>query len=418
MSSRRTWLPTVAAVLAALLLPATAAPAAAGAPHWVGSWESAQILVDPADALPAAALDDVTLRQLVRTSIGGTRLRVRVSNAFGTAPLTVTGVDVARAIVPNASRIDPGSNRMVTFGGSPSVVVPAGADYLSDPVDMPVEPLSTLAVSMHLRALPKLQTGHPGSRATSYVVAGDQLAAAELANATTLDRWYFLDGIDVDQPRGSAAIVALGDSITDGHGVDTNSNGRWTDILADRLTAAKRGVGVLNAGIGGNRLLNDGIGPNAVARLDRDVLSRCGVRYLIILEGVNDLGVLTRDAPVSAAEHQAFVQQLLTGYAEIVERARERGIKVIGATIMPYAASGYYHPGPPTEADRQVVNAWIRKRGNVDAVIDFDALMRDPAHPDRLRKDDDSGDGLHPSMAGYRAMGEAIPLSLFTGGRH
>jgi lysophospholipase L1-like esterase len=231
----------------------------------------------------------------------------------------------------------------------------------------------------------------------------------------TADRWYLISGIDVVPTEKAAAIAVLGDSITDGYGVKPNTNSRWTDFLIPRLQASPktRNLSVLNLGIGGNRVLLDGSGPNALARFERDVLMRDGVRYLVILEGVNDLGTLTREAPVSAAEHRALVERFLVGYSQMVARARNRGIKVIGATILPYGGSAYYHPDGQNEADRQSINAWIRKPGNVDAVLDFDAMMRDPARPRFLRKDVDSGDGLHPSIHGYRLMGGAVPLSLF-----
>jgi lysophospholipase L1-like esterase len=371
--------------------------------------------VDAKDALPPAAAGDLTLRQLVRTSVGGTSVRIRVSNAFGREPLTIADVNIARAVSPSSSRIDSATDRAVTFQGARTVTIPAGAEFVSDPVAMPVTRLATLAVSMHLVSLPKLETGHPGSRATSYAVARDQVSARDLSSATAAEHWYFLSGVDVERPATSAVAV-LGDSITDGHGVATNTDTRWTDYLAARLSKT-RPTAVLNLGIGGNRLLADGLGPNALARFGRDVLARDGVRYLIVLEGVNDLGVLTRDAPVSPEQHHALVQQMIAAYAQMIARAHDRGIKVIGATIMPDGASGYYHPDASNEADRAAVNAWIRKPGHFDAVVDFDALMRDPAHPERLRKDFDSGDGLHPSPAGYRFMGDAVPLALFAGRR-
>jgi lysophospholipase L1-like esterase len=386
---------------------------------WVGAWASAQILVDPANALPPAALKDMTLRQLVRVSLGGTRLRVRVSNAFGMTPVTITGAHIARAISQRASSIDSATDRQLTFSGVPSVIIPAGAEYVSDPVSISVPALTTLAVSMHFADLPTAETGHPGSRATSYVASGDQTEASQLQAATPIEHWYYLSGIDVQPATPSAAIAVLGDSITDGHGVRADTDRRWTDTLLERLKAgpATRALAVLNVGIGGNRVVDDGIGPNALARFDRDVLERSGVRYLIVLEGVNDLGVLTRDKPASPDKHRLLVGRMLSAYRQIVVRAHERGIKVIGGTIMPYAGSGYYHPNAVNELDREAINTWIRARGNFDAVIDFDSLMRDPAQPTRLRKDYDSGDGLHPSATGYRAMGEAVPLGLFGGGK-
>lgn len=406
------------AALAAALASAPASAVSRATPEvrWVSSWASSQILVDPKDALPPQQTKDVTLRQLVRLSIGGSPVRVRLSNAMGTSPLAISGVNIAHALSRNSSGIDPSTIRKVTFAGAEAVVIPAGAEYVSDRIDMRVAALATLAVSMHLSELPKLQTGHPGSRATSYFVPSDQLAAAELRGARTVDHWYFLNGIDVDPERPSAAIAIVGDSITDGYGVVSNTDTRWTDTLIARLktSAATRAISVLNLGLGSNCLAEACVGPSAAARLERDVLARNGVRYLIILEGVNDLGMLTRDAPVSAETHRALVQRMIGALAQISAQARERGIKVIGGTILPYGGSGYYHPDAANEADRRAVNDWIRTRGNVDAVVDFDALMRDPAQPNRLRKEFDSGDGLHPSAAGYRFMGEAVPLTLFT----
>ncbi len=214
---------------------------------------------------------------------------------------------------------------------------------------------------------------------------------------------------------GAGTVVALGDSITDGHGATTNGNDRWTDVLAARLQALPvyRGVAVSNQGIGGNRLLADGLGPNALARFDRDVLAPAGVRWLIVCEGVNDLGGVARNGEVTPAEHAALVQRVLAAYQQLIFRAHVHGLRVVGATITPYVGSDYYHPGPLSEADRQAVNQWIRAAGHFDAVVDFDKVVGDPQHPDRLLPAYDSGDHLHPSPAGYLVMGEAVPLGLF-----
>jgi lysophospholipase L1-like esterase len=389
------------------------AGSASARPYWVGTWSTPQQVPEPGNALPAHSLDNATLRQLVRTSIGGPAFRIRVSNAFGLSPLRIDSVHVARVLAPNSSRIDPASDRPVTFSGQADIIVPAGAEYLSDPIAMPIAPLTTLAVSMHFPQQPAGQTGHPGSRATSYVLSGDHVADAELTGASKVEHWYFLTEVDAAEAPQSSAVAVVGDSITDGHGVPTDSNERWTDVLAQRLLAAHRNVGVLNLGIGGNRILLDGLGPNAIARFDRDVIDRPGVRYLIVLEGVNDLGTSTRDRPISAADHQTLVRNIVAGYAQMIARAHDHGIKAIGATIMPYAGSGYYHPDAANEADRQAINAWIRAPGHFDAVVDFDRLMRDPKRPTYLRPDYDLGDGLHPSVKGYQAMGNAVPLSLF-----
>ena len=403
--------------LAAVLL--IASPCAAGArPHdaktaWVGSWAASQQVPEPQNALAPQDLADATLRQIVRLTAGGRQVRVRLSNVHGTAPLRFASVHVAKPLSANGPRIDVATDHAATFAGQTEVVVPAGAEYVSDPIELAVAPLSDLAITVHLSAAPERQTSHPGSRATSYVLAGQHVADADLPGAKTVDHWFELSGVDVvGEARG--AVVILGDSITDGYGVAPNTNLRWPDHLAVRLQAwtRTRHLSVLNQGIGGNRVLLDGSGPNALSRFERDVLSQTGVRYLIVLEGVNDLGVLTRDAPVTPEAHAALVRDITGTYRQMVERARARGIKAIGATILPYAGSAYYHPTAVNEADRQAINAWIRAPGHFDAVIDFDQVMRDPARPERLLAAYDK-DGLHPTMAGYKAMADAVPLSLF-----
>jgi len=246
-------------------------------------------------------------------------------------------------------------------------------------------------------------------------VHGDFVGAASLTDPKHVDHWYQVAGIDVQAARGAAAVVAIGDSITDGHGATTNGNDRWTDVLAVHLqsSSATRNIGVSNQGIGGNHLLTDGLGPNALARFDRDALAPAGVRWVIVFEGVNDLGGIAFKGDASAADHAALVQRILAAYEQMISRAHAHGLRVYGATITPYTGSGYYHPGPQNEADRQAVNQWIRAAGHFDAVIDFDAVVRDPQHPDQLLPAFDCGDRLHPSPAGYKAMGEAIPLDLF-----
>lgn len=401
----------LAPITVASAAPMTASPAK----RWTGSWASAQMIPAAKDALPVTEATNATLRQAVRLSAGGDKIRVRLSNAFGTEPLKVSGVHVALAATSGASRIDLASDRVVTFSGRAEVTVPPGAEYLSDTIDLPTPPLAHLAITLRFDgAPPAQQTSHPGSRTTSWFAPGDQLTATDLTDAKPIDRWFQISGVEVLR-SGGASVVTFGDSITDGYGVTTNGDNRWPDILAARLQAdpRTRGVGVLNAGIGGNRLLLDGLGPNAMARFDRDVLNQAGVKYVILLEGVNDLGVLTRDQPASPEAHAALVARIITAYDQMIRRAREHGIKVYGATVMPYGGSGYYHPDALNEQDRQAINAWIRAPGHFDAVIDFDRLMRDPAEPARLARAHDSGDGLHPSLAGYRAMADAVPLDLF-----
>jgi len=399
------------------LLWATSLASAAPAPRetWLRTWASSQQIPEDRNTLPDADLTDTTLRQIVRVSVGGPRLRVMVSNAFGTAPLRIDAAHIAVSAARDSARIKPASDHALTFDGETGVTIPAGASYLSDPIAFPVPALTSLAVTIHLPEAPKGQTSHPGSRATSWYVHGNRVGAADLADAKKVEHWFELAGIEVTAAPGARAIVTLGDSITDGHGATTNGDDRWPDRLADRLQAspATRNVAVLNHGVGGGRLLLDGLGPNALARFERDVIAQTGVRYLIVLEGVNDLGTFTREAPQSAEAHASLVARIIGSYRQMVARARANHIRAIGATILPYGGSDYYHPDAANEADRQAINRWIRTPGNFDAVVDFDALTRDPANPMRMKPAYDSGDHLHPSAAGYRAMADSIPLELF-----
>ncbi len=400
--------------LAALAL-AVASPASAAAP-WVASWGAAQMVPAAKDALPPIGAEGATLRQVVRLSIGAGRVRVRVSNLFGTQPLAIGAAHLARAASPGSAAIVAGSDRALAFAGRPGAVIPPGAALPSDPVAIDLPAQADLAISLFLPAAPDRQTSHPGSRATSYLVPGDRTGAADLPDPARFDHWFQLADVEVDAP-GATALVAIGDSITDGHGATTNGNDRWTDALVARLqaTPAGRRLAVVNQGIGGNRVLLDGLGPNLLARFDRDVIARSGVSGAIVLEGINDIGGLAREHPADAAAHRALVDGLTAAFAQMAERAHAHGIRLIGATVMPFTGSDYYHPDAATEADREAVNRFIRSSGTFDGVVDFDAATRDPAHPERLLPADDSGDHLHPGPAGYRAMAAAVPLDLING---
>jgi len=387
----------------------------ASPPAWVGTWSSSQQIPEPQNALPSADLSDATLRETVHVSCGGAVLRVHLSNAFGTQALHLSSVHIARPAGVGTSAIDPASDRALLFGGSPDVTVPPGAEYVSDAIAYPLAALSDLTISMRIEVEPGQPTGHPGSRQTMFYAHGDLTAATDLPSAKKIDHWYLLSGVDVQATTGAYSVVALGDSITDGHGTTTNGNDRWTDVLAQRLqaNAGTRVVGVLNQGIGGNHLLTDGLGPNALARFDRDVLAQPGARYLIVLEGINDLGGLELRGAATQQAHEELVHRMIGAYQQIIARAHTHGLKVYGATVMPDGGSDYYHPDAASEQDREKVNEWIREAGHFDAVIDFDKVMADPAHPQKLLPAFDSGDHLHPGPAGYRAMGQAISTSLF-----
>jgi lysophospholipase L1-like esterase len=384
--------------------------------NWVGSWATSEQVPEPQNALAPSDLTDATLRQIVHLSIGGKTLRIHLSNAFGTSALHLTSVHVARPISPASSAIDPASDKALQFSGSPDVLIPPGAQYISDPIDYPSAPLSDIAITFHLDSPPSQQTGHPGSRATTYIAQGDVVSQTELTGAKTVEHWYVIAGIDVSAPPATFSVVALGDSITDGHAATTNGNDRWTDVLARTLQAnpSTRNIAVLNHGIGGNHLLTDGLGPNVLARFDRDVLAQAGVRYVIVLEGINDLGSLARLPTATEDQHAALVHRMIGAYQQIIARAHAEHIKLIGATILPDGGSGYYHPGTADDSDRQQVNQWIRAAGHFDAVVDLDKIMADPQDPTRMRPAYDSGDHLHPSPVGYKVMGEAFPASLFT----
>jgi lysophospholipase L1-like esterase len=383
---------------------------ASAAEHWVGTWSTA-LMTEPAakESLPFAG---ASLRQVVHVSLGGARFRLTISNAFGATALTIHGVHVALATGPGAIR--PESDRAVRFDGQASIVVPPGADLLSDPVELALPPLGDLAITILLQDVPSVLTLHPGARATSYLQAGDALAApAFTAGGKTFTRWYFIAGLEVDAPAAASASVMLGDSITDGHGCGDDRNERWPDELARRLQTEPGGsrLGVLNAGIGGNRLLRDGLGPNVLARFSRDVLAQPGVRSVLVFEGINDIG--TRLKAQKQGAPFASAADIIGALQQVIDRAHSAGLRVIGATITPYAGADFYWTADG-EADRRAVNEWIRTSGRFDAVVDFDAAVRDPASPSRLAPAYDGGDHLHPSVAGYKHMAEMVDLHLFT----
>jgi len=404
------------AAITALALAALAftPPAGAAEPaRWIGSWAaSPQPVWDGGFPLPTNLpfnLWNQTIRQMARLSLGGRQLRVVLSNAYGARPLVIGAAHLALA--GQGSGIAAGSDRPLTFAGKSGVVIPPGAPALSDPVDLAVPALGKVAVSLFLPEPTPVSTFHWDGEQTAYLGAGNLVGAERIETNATLSARIILSEILVDAGPQARSVVAIGDSITDGAASTPDADHRWPDFLAERL--AKDDVAVLNAGISGGRLLTDRMGVNALARFDRDVLAQTAVRAVIVLEGVNDLGTLTRDHDVSAEEHAGLVLRIEAAYAQMIERAHAHGVRVIGATILPYVGSGYYHPGPESEADRQAINAWIRGAGHFDSVVDFDQVTRDPQHPDRLLPAYDSGDHLHPGPAGYKAMGNAIPLTLF-----
>ncbi|WP_079053928.1 SGNH/GDSL hydrolase family protein [Streptomyces graminilatus] len=400
----------------------TAAAPARSAPHWVDTWTSMPQLTEPGNMPPApftgesAVLVDTTLRQTVRVSTGGERIRLRFSNAFGTTPLPLTAVTVA---LPQDGRagvdaVEPGTLREVTFAGRRSTTVPAGAQVVSDPLDFGLRPATNLTVTTYLAngQASLALTSHPGSRTTSYLRAGDGTGERELTGATPVNHWYLLSDVEVLAGRDTRAVAVLGDSLSDGRGSTTNGNNRWPDQLLDRLRGLPGGkrVAVLNQAAGGNRILNDGLGPNALARLDRDVLAHSGVSWLIVFEGVNDIGT----AEATPAAQRRVTDDLIAAYRQIVVRAHAQGIRVYGATLTPFRGNTPYDdPAGLRETTRQAVNAWIRTGDAFDAVVDFDRAVRDPADPGRLRPDLHDGDWLHLNPEGYRTLAATVPASWF-----
>jgi lysophospholipase L1-like esterase len=395
--------------------PPQAAPAPAPAQQWAGTWATAPAGV----AGTPEQFGNETLRLIVHTSTGGARVRVRISNAFGTAPLVIGAAHVAARA--QDANIVAGTDRALTFNGQGSFTIPPGALALSDPAPLEVAAQSDLAVSLFLPRLTTEETTHVTALQTNYVsVPGDFTGAARFDVARTLTRWPFLAAVEVAGAAPKASIVAFGDSITDGANSSANANRRWPDLLAARLQqrANLRDLGVLDEGIIGNRILHPTepqfgnlFGPAGLARFDRDVLSQAGVRYVIILLGINDIGHPGGPAPAS---DEVSADEIAAGYRQFIERAHEHGIKVFGATLLPFENTTLEHfYSPEKDVKRRAVNQWIRTSGAFDAVIDFEKAVQDPAHPSRMLPAYDGGDHLHPSDAGMQAMANAIPLDLF-----
>lgn len=383
---------------------------------WVGSWAASQQLVESWNELPVDPVANITIRQTVRPTLGGDRVRLRFSNEFGEGPLVIGAVNIAEATAAGSPAIDEHTVLPLTFAGRPSVTVPPGAVYYTDSVAYSIVAFKDVSVTLFVKSAPDRQTGHPGSRTTSHFLAGDLSEAATLQGASTLDHWYYLSGIEVQPGAPAGSIGVIGDSITDGRGSTTNHNNRWTDLLAGRLQSNEntRGYSVLNLGLGGNRVLNDGLGPSVLARIDRDVLTQPNLRYLIVFEGINDIGTLAGSGSISQGDQDHLLERLRGAYRQVVVRAHSHGIRAYGATITPFKGSEAYPFEPMSEQTRQKINDWIRSSGTFDAVLDFDVVLRDPGDPQRLNPAYDTGDNLHPSPAGFQALAESVPLELFT----
>jgi lysophospholipase L1-like esterase len=421
-------LPTSALVVLLSISAATASSADAKqlGEVWMGTWATA-----PQPFMPGAlqSFHNQTLRLIVHTSARATKARIKISNTYGDQPLLIGGAHIARRTAE--ADIDPASDRTLKFHGQSSATIPPRSMVVSDPVDLDVFALSDLAVSLFLPNNMEATTSHIVAKQTSYISpeTGDSCGVAKFPIAKKLRSWPFLTGVDVATSSGAMVIVALGSSLTDGDGSTTDTNMRWPDVLAERLQkegGPGKNIGVLNEGIIGNRLLSDSpqqagspfgaaLGQSGLARFERDVLAQDGVRYVIIALGINDIAM---PGSLTPATEMVTVESMISGYRQMIARAHEKGIRVIGTTNPPFENAFLRDPPvkfytPEKEIVRQKVNDWIRTGGEFDGMIDFDAVVRDPSHPTRLLPAYDSGDHLHPNNAGYAASGNAISLSLF-----
>ncbi|KAK3942713.1 SGNH hydrolase-type esterase domain-containing protein [Diplogelasinospora grovesii] len=404
--------------------------------HWVDIWGSMPQLVEPAN-LPnppynasGVVFQNATLRQTVYITQDASTIRLQFSNAFGGSDLPITAVTVAlpgnltAAGGAGTSSIDTTTIQTVTFSGSAGFIVPNGALVVSDPIKLDVKAQSVLAVTMYLAQGQTTNsiTGHPGSRTTSYMVPGNHVSTADVAGvegSAHVDHWYFLTTIEGWLPASRRALVVVGDSISDGRGSTTNANNRWPDQLLSRMQSnpETKGISVINEAAGGNRILYDGLGPNALGRIERDVIAQSGVGYAIIYEGVNDIGTAATDV----ATQKANGDRVISAYDQMITRLHRRGTAVFGATITPMSGPGQTYSDPNREAQRQRINEWIRTSGRFDAVVDFDKAVRDPNNGTQLSPLYNSGDYLHLNPEGYRVMAATVDLGLFSkfaGGVH
>ncbi len=387
---------------------ATPVPVPPGS-HWIATWGASPQAATGGN-LSRAGFRDATIREIVFTSTGGVRARVRLSNAFGSAPLRIGRAAIALA--GSGPKTVGGTSYPLYFAGRRSILIPPGADVTSDAVPLAPPPATHLAVSIFLPRETGPATQHADAQQVSYVAAGAHPIGSAGAFKVRTHSWYFLDGVDVLAPRRAlGSVVALGDSITDGVGSPVGKDERWPNYLADRLNARSGStLAVVDEGIGGNRVLNDSLccGVNAIARFERDVREAPGARAVVLLEGINDIGYSQNHGPLTAPHTNVSALQIVEGYERIISLAHTAGLRIFGATLTPFEGAPYWTPAG--EAKREAVNNWIRTSGAFDGVIDFAGAVADPGNPGLLNPAYDSGDHLHPNADGYQAMAAAINL--------
>jgi lysophospholipase L1-like esterase len=410
--SFRLW-PALVILLASCLAICTGLAAAKGGDQtWVATWGASPVAPLPANTTNPGFTDQ-TVRMVVHTSVGGSELRVRFSNAFGAESLAIGAAHVA--LRSKDASFTAGSDRPLTFNGSGSVTIPPGALAVSDAVKLDVPALSDVAVSLYLPGPTGQATWHAGAFSTNYISrSGDFTGAADFPVDHTVASWFYLTDVEVKASKDTFALVTLGDSITDGTRSTPDTNHRWPNFLAERLAQHHIKLSVVDEGIAGNRVLHDLVGPNALARFDRDVLAQPGVGFVTVLLGINDIGDISRlpaVAQAGRAPQPVSADEIIAGHLQMITRAHQQGLKILGCTLTPFEGAAYF--SPEGETKREAVNKFIRTGGAYDGVIDFDAVVRDPGHASRFLPAYDSGDHLHPNDAGYKAMADAIDLSLF-----
>ena len=378
--------------------------------HWKTTWGASETVPAP----DSFVFKSQTLRLIVHTSAGGGKVRIKLTNVFGSQPLNIGGATIA--LPESGAALVAGSNRALTFSGQPSIVIPIGAYVLSDSVPLSIPPQHDLAVSLFISGDSGPVTMHPLALQTSFVSASGDYVAQEdgVPFQTPIHSWPYLAAVEVSSAEVSRSIVAFGDSITDGYRSTADANHRWPDYLANRLAAAHSNIAVVNEGIGGNRIWHDAIpgrlvfGPNGLSRFDREAVTVTGASTIVVLLGINDIG---QASPMTHPEEQVSADEIIVGLKQFALRAHSHGIRIVGGTLTPYAGAAYF--SAQGEEERERVNAWIRTAKDFDGVIDFDAAIRDPAMPTQIKAPYDSGDHLHPSDEGYKAMADAINLALF-----